>query len=78
VTSEDIRQIGKATDDSPQVANAIASGLAALGSVGADLQTKSGTWGMKVDRDTYRAALLRGPGSVHMAFEQVARGGGKK
>lgn len=78
VSTEDVGQIGEATDDSPRAANAIAAGLAALGSLGADMQTKSGTWGMKIDRDKYTAALLRGAVSVNMAFEQVARGGGKK
>jgi hypothetical protein len=78
VSTDDVGQLGDATDDSPKFANAVASGLSALGSLGADLQTKSGTWGMKIDRDKYRAALLRGAVSVNMAFEQVARGGGKK
>jgi len=82
VSAEDVGQIGDATDDSPRAANAIAAGLAALSPLGADLQTKSGMWGMKIDPAKYTAALLRGAVSVNMAVEQavkaeMAKGGGK-
>ncbi len=77
VATEDVGQIGEATDDSPKVANAIAAGLSALGSLGADMQTKSGTWGMKLDKEKYTAAVLRGGASVNMGFAQIARDGKK-
>lgn len=74
VSTEDVGQIGDATDDSPKFANAVAAGLAALSPLGADLQTKSGTWGMKIDQPKYTAAVLRGAVSMNMAIEKVARG----
>ncbi len=74
VSTEDVGQIGDATDDSPKFANAIASGLAALSPLGADLQTKSGTWGMKIDPAKYSTSLLRGAVSLNMALEKVAKG----
>jgi hypothetical protein len=71
--SESVGDIGEATDDTPRVANAIAAGLASLGSLGADMQTKSGTWGMKVAPARYTAAVLRGTVSVNMAIEAIVR-----
>ncbi|HEY0931032.1 MAG TPA: hypothetical protein VGE27_14000 [Gemmatimonas sp.] len=73
LATDDVGSIGDATDDSPRAANAIAAGLAALSPLGADLQTKSGMWGMKVDQPRYTAALLRGAVSVNMAIEQVVK-----
>lgn len=75
VSTADVGQIGDATDDSPRAANAIAAGLAALSPLGADMQTKSGMWGMKIDQTAYAQALLRGAISMHMAIEKTARDG---
>ncbi len=64
--------IGDASDDSPKFANAIASGLSQLGSLGADLQSKSGTWGLKVDKTAYSAGVLRSAMAFNMAVGKTA------
>jgi hypothetical protein len=74
LSTEDVGQIGDATDDSPKFANAVSAGLAALSPLGADLQTKSGTWGMKIDQAKYSTSVLRGAVSLNMALEKIARG----
>ena len=70
---EDVGTIGDATDDSPRVANALASGLAQLTSLGGDMQTRTGTWGMRIDRAKYAEAVLRGGVSVNMEFARRAQ-----
>lgn len=57
---DEVGEIGDAKDDSPRFANAIASGLSALSPLGTDMQSKSGTWGMKVNRAQYSANVMRG------------------
>jgi hypothetical protein len=71
--ADSVGVIGDATDDSPRTANAIATGLAQLSPLGANLQSRSGTWGMRIDPALYSAAVLRGAVSVNMAIEKAAR-----
>ena len=65
--ADDVGEIGDAKDDSPQFANAIAAGLSAMSSLGADLQSKSGIWGMKLNRSAYSAGVMRGGVSFNTA-----------
>lgn len=69
--ADDVGQIGDAKDDSPKFANAIAAGLSEMSALGADLQTKSGIWGMKLNRPAYTAGVLRGGGSFNVAAVQA-------
>lgn len=69
--AEDVGQIGDAKDDSPKFANAIAAGLSELSALGADLQSKSGIWGMKLNRPAYTAGVLRGGVSFNVAAVQA-------
>lgn len=69
--ADDVGQIGDAKDDSPRFANAIAAGLSEMSALGADLQTKSGIWGMKLNRPAYAAGVLRGGISFNMAAAQA-------
>ncbi len=71
--ADDVGEIGDAKDDSPKLANAIAAGLSQLSALGADLQAKSGTWGLKVDRAKYSAGVIRGLGSLNMAATDAMR-----
>jgi len=57
---DDVGEIGEAKDDSPKFANALSAGLAILSPLGTDMQAKSGTWGLKVNREKYTASVLRG------------------
>ena len=66
-----VGEIGDAQDDSPRFANAIAAGLSAMGALGADLQSKSGIWGMKLNRGAYTAGVLRGGMSFNVAAAQA-------
>jgi len=68
--SDNVGEIGAADDDSPRAANAIAAGLAQLGPLGADMQSKTGTWGMKLHPARYTSAVLRGTVSFNMAIER--------
>lgn len=69
--ADQVGQIGDAKDDSPKFANAIAAGLSELSALGADLQSKSGIWGLKVDRPAYTAGVLRGGISFNVAAVQA-------
>jgi hypothetical protein len=68
---DDVGQIGDAQDDSPKLANAIAAGLSEMSALGADLQSKSGIWGMKLNRPAYTASVLRGGVSFNVAAVQA-------
>lgn len=71
--SENVGDVGDASDDSPRTANAIASGLAQLSPLGANLQSKTGTWGLRINPARYTAAVLRGGVSYNMMIEKAAR-----
>lgn len=69
---DEVGEIGEAKDDSPTFANALAAGLAQLSPTGADMQTKSGVWGMKVKKDLYTAAVQKAGVSFNAAVASVA------
>ncbi|MGZ8493304.1 MAG: hypothetical protein ACXWZS_13990 [Gemmatirosa sp.] len=69
--ADEVGQIGDAKDDSPKFANAIAAGLSELSALGTDLQSKSGIWGMKLNRPAYTAGVLRGGLSFNAAAVQA-------
>ena len=55
------RRFAEALPDTLQLmSGSLSAGLSQLSGLGADLQAKSGIWGMKVDRPAYTAAVLRG------------------
>jgi hypothetical protein len=66
-----VGEMGEAKDDSPKFANALSAGLSQLSALGPDLQAKSGTWGMKVDRTAYSAGVLRGGVSFNIGALQA-------
>ena len=69
---DEVGEIGEAKDDSPRFANALAAGLAALSPTGADMQTKSGVWGMKINKELYTAAVHKAGASFNAAVASVA------